>query len=146
MFYKLFDWHNKSFFFKYFEYGGLNGMYYFYNKKGDEAHERIVSWIDISEAFPVTYTDFIDICFLYSGDTQLTILRTWIGNHSYAENRWARRVNILKDGRAKYDVSIAKKDSNLWTFRFDVLEYSGEKHSHDLVIDVESGEIQSLSE
>jgi hypothetical protein len=88
----------------------------------------------------VSYTDYIWIGFLWQNDTQLTILRTWMGKHSLNNNRWEKYMPILQDGRnSKYSYNIIKNE-NKWIFKFDVIDYSGEKHSHEIKLDIETGE------
>ena len=137
----LYSWFNDSYIYK----QQSNGCYFIFDKKGNVLHENINSHHSVSDVFPVSYTDYIDVCFLYQTDEQPTLLRTWLGNHSYATNKWALWIPILKEKRAKYEVLLLSKESYNWSFVFDVTEYSGEKHSHVVTVNVENGKLISIN-
>lgn len=137
----LYEWFDNSLAYK-------HGAYYsLFDKNGNMVHEDIESYHSVSDGIPVSYTDYIWVGFLFpTADTQPTILRTWLGNHSMNTNKWNIWLPILNNKNAKFEYLTTERSNELWTFIVDVTEFSGDKHSHKVVVNIETGELISLNQ
>ena len=131
------DWYNKS----HISNTAISSATIF-DKYGNVIYDGIGNYGFPNVEMTVNYTDYLWVGFLWQNDTQPTILRTWLGKHSLNNNKWSNWLPILKGNGAKYEYKITSKNGNVWAFTFDVLEYSGEHHSHEFKININTGELQ----
>ena len=114
-----------------------------FDTKGKILFDKVAKYRGQNGDMAVSYTDYIWIGFLFpTADTQPTILRTWLGDHSMNTSKWRKWLSILKEKNAKYDYTVISKTDEIWQIRFDITEFSGEKHTKTIAINIETGEIQ----
>ena len=134
------DWYNESYI-----TNTATSLSTIFDKSGNIILKDIENYGFPNVEMAVSYTDYIWIGFMYPlNDTQPSIIRTWLGKHAMNTYKWSKWLSILKEKDAKYEYKIKNKNDNIWIFTFDVLEFFGERHSHELKINIETGNIISL--
>lgn len=100
------------------------------------------------KSFPLNYSDMI--CFSSSNmppeyiKPAIRIIKTKIDSKSYDESIWENNFPYPKSHDYKFTTTLINKNGNIWTFELDFTELSGEKHSHKISIDIETGKSKEL--
>lgn len=137
----LLPWYNGSFAMR--NYIDRRG-YIVYDKNGAEI-TRFRAWLDIDDRIPVSYTEFIDVSIF--SEKGVSIYRSGFGDYTVPPSKWNTIIDILKgDSRSKCQMSVINHTEDIYKLRIDVTEYSGEKHSHAIEINVSNGEVLSIDE
>lgn len=123
---------------------GNTGSSVMFNKSGEIIMEEKRFDIWSSAEMALSYTEFLHVGKIYYDDFNPSIFKSWVGvkNAGYAASRWSRTLPIFKNKDAKYEYEIISKNDNFWKFKFYILEYSGEKHSIEISVDIKTGDLQ----
>jgi hypothetical protein len=146
----LLEWHNGS----YLEEVNNNengGLITCFTQYGDTIFTGRTNHLT-SDAFPVDYLSFINSS-LVSRYTENGEYRHCIelGLYYFSnpiigdEYKWKCNLFIMNGYDNRISSKMLKKEEFIWTFQFDITEYSGNKHSHIAKINIETGEIIELS-
>jgi hypothetical protein len=105
-----------------------------------------------SDVFPVDYVNYItpSLTIGYTEGLELThcveLGLYYFSNPIIQEGyKWKCNLFITNDNDSRLSSKVLKKEESIWTFQFDITDYSGDKHSHTAKINIETGEIVKLS-
>jgi hypothetical protein len=131
------EWYNESYRSRtYNNQTSLESSYTIFEKNGTILMEG-ESLSGGTAEMAVSYTDYIYIGYDFGYDTHPSIFRSQIGRNP---DRWRTSLNFIQQN-SKYEYSIISKNEGEWVIRFEVVDFSGEKHAHELTINIETGEI-----
>jgi hypothetical protein len=125
----------------------FRGKYIVFDAMGEEIGSGITDFYTGTNCFPVSYLEFISISGsgFYNDLNEfvpcLRIVRDEFREEYVSEPNKSVYLPIIDDSNARFTTSLVSTDNNIWTFKIDVTEYSGRKHSHEVVLNIDTFEV-----
>lgn len=139
------DWYNQSILVKI--YNDAKSDYTCLSENGEVLFNGFSNHFIFDLSFPINYHDFV--CFrqrfIYDTNPSTPIIEVAISSLKDDDYNYVKILEQLpypKSSDYKMDVAVLNQNGNIWTFRIDITEYSGEKHSHTVDIDINAEPIE----
>lgn len=136
-------WHSQSILADIIDENITDGRTYTcFSEKGDKIFNGYSNHFYAPESFPVDYYDFVRFnqTHGYNNDNILVpYIEVYLSSLNKDDFNYAKEIKQLfypKSHDYKMDITLLNQNGNIWTFKIDITEYSGEKHSHTVDIDI----------